>query len=105
MTNAFGTSADLTKRDFRLLTNAQVIKVDQDSIDASRIALVGTPGRKAGDQVFAKVERRGDAVVGLFNTTTKRSSGPVTISTTAAAIGLPADPHGYRVKTSGDGNR
>jgi hypothetical protein len=96
--NAYGTSADLTKRDFRLLTNAQVIKVDQDSIDASRIALVGTPGRKPGDQVFAKVERRGDAVVGLFNTTTKRSSGPVTISTTAAAIGLPPDPHGYRVQ-------
>jgi hypothetical protein len=98
VTNAYGTSAGLTKRDFRLLTNAQVIKVDQDSIDASRIALVGTPGRKAGDQVFAKVERRGDAVVGLFNTTTKRSSGPVTISTTAAAIGLPPDPHGYLVQ-------
>jgi hypothetical protein len=98
VTNAYGTSANLTKRDFRLLTNAQVIKIDKDSIDASRIAVVGTPGRKPGDQVFAKVERRGDAVVGLFNTTTKLSSSPVTISTTAAAIGLPPDPHGYLVQ-------
>jgi len=98
VTNAFGTSAGLTPRDFRLLTNRQVIEVDQDSIDASRIADVGAPGRKAGDQVFAKVERRGDAVVGLFNTTTKLSSSPVTISTTAAAIGLPPDPHGYLVQ-------
>jgi hypothetical protein len=48
VTNAYGTSTGLTKRDSRLLTNAQVIKVDHDSIDASRIALVGTPGRKAG---------------------------------------------------------
>jgi hypothetical protein len=36
--------------------------------------------------------------VGLFNTTTARSSAPVTISTTAAAIGLPPDPHGYLVQ-------
>jgi hypothetical protein len=98
VTNAYGTSAGLTPRDYRLLTNRQVIEVDQDSIDASRIADVGTPGGKAGDQVFAKVERRGDAVVGLFNTTTKLSSPPATISTTAAAIGLPPDPHGYLVQ-------
>jgi hypothetical protein len=98
VTNAYGTSAGLTRRDFRLLTNRRVIEVDRDSIDASRIAAAGTPGRKAGDQVFAKVERRGDAVVGLFNTTTRLSSSPVTISTTAAAIGLPPDPHGYLVR-------
>jgi Alpha galactosidase C-terminal beta sandwich domain len=35
--------------------------------------------------------------VDLFNTTTALSSAPVTISTTAAAIGLPPDPHGYLV--------
>jgi hypothetical protein len=98
VTNAYGTSAGITPRDFRLLTNRQVIGVDQDAIDASRIADVGKPGRTAGDQVFAKVERPGDAIVGLFNTTTTLSSAPVTISTTAAAIGLPPDPHGYLVQ-------
>ncbi len=98
VTNAYGTSAGLTPRDFSLLTNKQVINVDQDAIDASRIADVGSPGGKPGDQVFAKVEPCGDAIVGLFNTTTKLSSGPVSISTTAAAIGLPADPRGYEVQ-------
>jgi Alpha galactosidase C-terminal beta sandwich domain/Alpha galactosidase A len=98
VTNAYGTSAGITPRDYRLLTNRSVIEVDQDAIDASRIADVGTPGSKPGDQVFAKVERRGDAIVGLFNTTTSRSSSPVSIATTAAALGLPADPHGYLVQ-------
>jgi hypothetical protein len=98
VTNAYGTSAALSSTDLSLLTNAQVIEVDQDSIDASRIADVGSPGSKAGDQVFAKVEPSGDAIVGLFNTTTKTSSSAVTISTTASAIGLPADPNGYEVQ-------
>ena len=48
--------------------------------------------------MFAKVEPGGDAIVGLFNTTTKLSSSPATISTTAAAIGLPADANGYEVQ-------
>jgi hypothetical protein len=98
VTNAYGTSASLTPTDFSLLTNPAVIGVDNDSVDASRIALVGTPGNKAGDQVFAKVEPSGDAIVGLFNTTTKLSSSPVSISTTAAKIGLPADANGYEVQ-------
>jgi hypothetical protein len=98
VTNAYGTSAGLDPTDLSLLTNAQVIEVDQDSIDASRIALVGTPGGSAGNQVFAKVEPSGDAIVGLFNTTTKLTSSPVAISTTAAALGLPADANGYEVQ-------
>jgi len=98
VTNAYGSSAALDPTDLSLLTNAQVIDVDQDSIDASQIAIDGTPGAKAGDQVFAKVEPGGDAVVGLFNTTTKLTSSPVAISTTAAALGLPADPDGYEVQ-------
>jgi hypothetical protein len=98
VTNAYGTSAALTRRDLRLLTNRQVIGVDQDAIDASQIAVTGSPGTAAGQQVFAKVESHGDADVGLFNTTTTLTSSPVTISTTAAALGLPADPHGYRVQ-------
>ena len=96
--NAYGSSAGLTPTDLKLLTNAQVIEVDQDSIDASRIGLAGTPGGKAGNQVFAKVEPSGDGIVGLFNTTTKVSSSPVSISTTAAAMGLPADAKGYEVQ-------
>jgi hypothetical protein len=96
--NAYGSSAAPTAQDLRLLENAQVIEVDQDSIDASRIARAGSPGSQAGHQVFAKLERGGDAVVGLFNTTTNLSSKPVTLSTTAAALGLPADPEGYEVQ-------
>jgi hypothetical protein len=96
--NGYGTSAGITPRDYSLLTNRNVIEVDQDAIDASRIVDVGTPGAKPGHQVFAKVERFGDAIVGLFNTTTKLGSKAVSISTTAAAIGLPADPHGYLVQ-------
>jgi Alpha galactosidase C-terminal beta sandwich domain/Alpha galactosidase A len=98
VTNAYGTSAALNATDFSLLTNTQVIEVDQDAIDASRIADVGSPGSKAGHQVFSKLEPSGDAIVGLFNTTTKTSSSAVTISTTASAIGLPADPNGYLVQ-------
>ena len=48
--------------------------------------------------MFAKVEPHGDAIVGLFNTTTSLSSEPVPVSTTAVAIGLPPDPHGYLVQ-------
>jgi alpha-galactosidase len=74
------------------------ISVDQDAIDASRISVTGSPGTAAGHQVFAKVESCGDAIVGLFNATTTLSSSPVTISTTAAKLGLPADSHGYQVQ-------
>jgi hypothetical protein len=104
VTNAYGTSAGLTATDLSLLTNKQVIAVDQDSIDASRIASSGTPGSKAGTQVFGKVETGGDAVVGLFNTTTKLSSSAVSISTTAAKLGLPADSKGYQVQDLWGGN-
>jgi hypothetical protein len=65
--------------DYALLMNKQVLGVDQDSIDAQRI--VDTPS----EQVFAKTERGGDTVVGLFNTNYGQSE---TISTSAAALGL-----------------
>jgi hypothetical protein len=74
--------------DLALLKNRQVLEVDQDSIDASRI--VDTPSK----QVFTKTERDGDAVVGLFNT---NSSQPEVISTSAAALGLPSRG-AYRVQ-------
>ena len=85
VTNAYGTSAGLDPTDFSLLTNRQVIKVDQDSIDAKRIVNSGN------DQVFAKTEKDGDVIVGLFNysgsaTTTDHMPTPpmVEISTVAA---------------------
>ena len=53
--------------------------MDQDSIDASRVADSATA------QVFAKTEKSGDVVAGLFNT----SSQAEVVSTTAAAVGLP----------------
>jgi Alpha galactosidase C-terminal beta sandwich domain/Alpha galactosidase A len=98
VTNAYGSKASLTSRDLKLLENRQVIEVDQDAIDAARIVNVGSPGHGAGHQVFAKKEPRGDAVAGLFNTTTDLSSRAVTISVTAKALGLPADRHGYLVQ-------
>jgi alpha-galactosidase len=63
-----------------LLKNRSVLAVDQDAIDASRIANTST------SQVFAKTEPNGDAIVGLFNA----SSQPQAVSTTATALGLPA---------------
>jgi hypothetical protein len=98
VTNAYGTSTGLTRRDRSLITNRQVIEVDQDAIDASLIAISGSAGDSAGYQVFAKVEPKGDAIVGLFNTDTDTTTSPVSIATTAAAIGLPADPQGYLVQ-------
>ena len=70
----------LDRTDLSLLTNRDVLGVDQDGVDASRIA--GTTTR----QVFAKTEKNGDVVVGLFNT----GGTAAVVSTTAAALGLPA---------------
>jgi hypothetical protein len=104
VTNAYGTSSGLTRRDLSLLENRQVIGVDQDAIDAAQIAVSGSPGDSAGYQVFAKVESKGDGIVGLFNTDEDTTTAPVNIATTAAAIGLPADPHGYLVQDLWGGN-
>jgi hypothetical protein len=71
---------NLNPTDLSYLTNRAVLSVDQDAIDASRI--VNTPT----EQVFAKTERDGDVVVGLFNT----GGAPAVVSTTAAAAGLPS---------------
>ena len=65
--------------DVQLLTNPDVLSVDQDAVDATRIANSG------GLQVFAKTEPDGRAVVGLFNTTASTQ----VVSTTAGALGLP----------------
>jgi hypothetical protein len=70
---------NLDPTDLALLKNTDVLAVDQDAIDASRVVNTSTA------QVFAKTEANGDAVVGLFNT----SSSPAIVSTSAAALGLP----------------
>jgi Alpha galactosidase A/NPCBM-associated, NEW3 domain of alpha-galactosidase/Alpha galactosidase C-terminal beta sandwich domain/Carbohydrate binding module (family 35) len=69
---------NLDATDLGLLKNRDVISVDQDAIDASRIA--NTPAY----QTFAKTEKNGDVVVGLFNT----SGAPEVISTSASALGM-----------------
>lgn len=69
---------NLDPADLALLKNRSVISVDQDSIDAARIADTPT------EQTFAKTEKNGDVVVGLFNV----SGAPETVSTSASALGL-----------------
>jgi len=69
---------NLDPTDLKLLKNKDVLAVDQDAIDASRIANSGT------QQVFAKTEANGDVIVGLFNT----STAPQVVSTSAASLGL-----------------
>ncbi|MGH2909049.1 MAG: NEW3 domain-containing protein [Solirubrobacteraceae bacterium] len=64
--------------DRSLLLNRSVISVDQDAIDAHRVLRLSTK------QVFAKTERSGDVVVGLFNT----GSSLAGLSTTVRALGL-----------------
>ena len=60
---------NLDPTDLALLKNRDVLAVDQDAIDASRIANSGTA------QVFAKTETNGDVVVGLFNTSRHARGG------------------------------
>jgi hypothetical protein len=54
-----------------------------ESPDAKRIS------SDANSQVFAKTEKNGDVIVGLFNT---GSDTRAVSTTTAAALGLPAAP-------------
>jgi hypothetical protein len=75
----------LDPTDLSYLENRAVLAVDQDAIDASRISDSATA------QVFAKTEKAGDVIVGLFNT----SGQSETVSTTAAALGL--NPGTYRL--------
>ncbi len=70
----------LDPTDLGMLKNTDVLAVDQDGIDAKRIS------KDADSQVFAKTEKDGDVVVGLFNT----GSAPREVATTAAALHLPA---------------
>jgi Alpha galactosidase A/Alpha galactosidase C-terminal beta sandwich domain len=92
VTNAFGSSSALDPTDLRLLMNKQLIEVDQDAVDGSRI------WRQGSAQVFAKLEPTGDGIVALFDTSINSSAANDTISTTASAVGLPTDPSGYELR-------
>ncbi|MFJ9909350.1 NEW3 domain-containing protein [Streptomyces sp. NPDC101152] len=70
----------LDAADLNLLTNRDVIAVDQDAIDASRVS------KSATAQVFAKTESNGDVIIGLFNT----GSAAQTVSVAPKTAGLPA---------------
>jgi hypothetical protein len=85
---------NLNKQDLALLKNRAVIAVDQDGIDASRLADTAT------DQIFAKTEKSGDVDAGLFNT----SGSTETITTSAASLGLPAGT-GYLLDNLWTGQR
>jgi hypothetical protein len=71
---------NLDPTDLGLLKNRDVISVDQDAIDASRVSETST------SQIFAKTEKNGDVVAGLFNT----GGAPQVISTSASALGMKA---------------
>lgn len=69
----------------KYLKNTALLAVDQDSIAAKRVV------NKGDQQVFAKVERNGDAIVGLFNAGEKEKK----ISVAASAAGLSEKKGGY----------
>jgi hypothetical protein len=69
----------------KYLKNIAVLAVDQDSIAAKRVVDTGN------QQVFAKMEPNGDAIVGLFNI-----GGMVEkVSVEASAVGLPRNERGF----------
>ena len=69
----------------KYLKNTAVLAVDQDSIAAKRVVNTGN------QQVFAKMESNGDAIVGLFNT----GGTAEKVSVQASAAGLPENERGY----------
>jgi hypothetical protein len=71
----------LSSATISMLENPQVIAIDQDSLGVQG-SLVSQSG---SGQVWVKPLANGDRAVALFN----RGSGPVQISTTAGAVGLP----------------
>jgi hypothetical protein len=69
----------------KYLKNSAVLAVDHDSIPAKRVLNTGN------QQVFAKREPNGDAIVGLFNTGEKA----VGVSVPTSTVGLPENKSGY----------
>jgi len=72
----------------KYLKNTDVLAVDQDSIAAKRVLNSGN------QQVFAKREPNGDAIVGLFNTGDKAEE----VSVPASAVSLAENKSGYSLQ-------
>ena len=70
---------NLDATDLSYLKNTAVIAVDQDAIDATRVVANGN------QQVYAKTERNGNVIVGLFNS---NGSAGQTVSVDLAALGI-----------------
>jgi hypothetical protein len=70
---------NMTVQDLKYLKNADVLAVDQDGIDATRVTKTNSA------QVFTKTDPDGSAVAGLFNTGSSMASVPTTVT----ALGLP----------------
>ena len=68
----------LNGTDLALLENRAVIAVDQDGIDASRVA------RTSNSQTLAKTETNGEVVVGLFDTSGRART--LTLKTTTLGL-------------------
>jgi hypothetical protein len=85
----------LDEQDLRYLKNTAVLAVDQDSIAAKRVV------NARDQQVFAKLETNGEAIVGLFNT----GENAQTISIQASAVGLPESERGYSTQDLWTGKR
>ena len=79
------THLDPTDLQKYLKENTEVLAVDQDSIAAKRVLNNGN------QQVFAKTEANGDAIVGLFNTGGKSEE----VSVPASTVGLPENKGSY----------
>jgi Alpha galactosidase A/Alpha galactosidase C-terminal beta sandwich domain len=69
----------------KYLKNSAVLAVDQDSIAAKRVINTGN------QQVFAKMEPNGEAIIGLFNTGGKAEE----VSVSASTVGLLENESGY----------
>lgn len=90
---------DLTHMDHgdlqKYLKNTAVLAVDQDAIAAKRVMNTGN------QQVFAKVEPNGDAIVGLFNI----GGDAENITIQASAVGLAPSKHGYSLRNLWTGKK
>jgi len=78
-----------TPETLRILTNRDVIAIDQDPLGAQARVVSQANGR----WIFAKPLAGGDTAVALFNET----DTPTTVGTTAGALGLPARD-GYPIR-------